>query len=60
MNEEIMKAVGAGSYVEAVKQKCCPLCLKPIDEKSFRDALSLKDYKITGCCQKCQDKLYGV
>lgn len=26
----------------------------------FRDALSAKEYTISGLCQKCQDKIFGV
>lgn len=26
----------------------------------FRDTLSEKEYSLTGFCQSCQDKLYGV
>ena len=26
---------------------------------SFRDALSRREYEISGLCQKCQDKFFG-
>ena len=26
----------------------------------FRDALSAKEYRISGFCQKCQDSIFGV
>lgn len=26
---------------------------------SFRDELSKREYKISGLCQKCQDKIFG-
>lgn len=26
----------------------------------FRDLLSWKEYKISGLCQKCQDRFFGV
>jgi len=29
------------------------------DATTFRDALSAKDYAITGACQACQDRLYA-
>ena len=34
----------------------CPLCGKEIDvSNEFRDSLSIKEYFISGICQKCQD-----
>lgn len=36
----------------------CPLCKCKIGD--FRDELSRREYKISGLCQKCQDKIFGV
>ena len=36
----------------------CPTCSKPIWIASFRDALSRKEYSISGLCQTCQDKVF--
>lgn len=37
----------------------CPWCKKPIHpNKDFRNALSLKEYEISGICQACQDDYY--
>ena len=36
----------------------CPLCMKGINEDSFRDALSRREYGISGMCQECQDKIF--
>lgn len=35
----------------------CPLCIQPIGE--FKDALSAREYSISGLCQKCQDNFLG-
>jgi hypothetical protein len=35
----------------------CPLCKNPIGK--FRDALSQKEYQISGMCQVCQDSIWG-
>jgi RNA polymerase-binding transcription factor DksA len=35
----------------------CPTCGGPIGE--FKDELSRKEFKISGMCQKCQDKIFG-
>ena len=37
----------------------CPTCKEVIDPKSFRDRLSVKEFGISGMCQKCQDKVFG-
>ncbi len=37
----------------------CPFCGVEVDEDSFRDELSLKEYRISGLCQKCQDEMFG-
>lgn len=42
---------------EAINSHKCPLCNRPIGE--FRDALSRKEYNISGMCQKCQDDIFG-
>ena len=47
------------SGVKDVEDAVCPFCKKPIDFNSFTDQLSLKEYKISGLCQKCQDEFFG-
>jgi len=60
MNEQIMKAMGFDKEVEAVKAGKCPFCLNYIDiTHGFRDALSRKEYQISGICQTCQDEIFG-
>ena len=45
---------------EAISHSKCPLCLAKIDKnKDFRDALSIREYYISGMCQKCQDSIWG-
>jgi hypothetical protein len=34
----------------------CPTCGGPAVE--FRDALSVKEHKLSGMCQKCQDEVF--
>jgi len=29
------------------------------EAKGFKDAISIKEYKISGMCQKCQDMTFG-
>lgn len=58
MNEEIMRSVGFEKKVELVKDKKCPFCIKPIIMSEFKDELSVKEYSISGLCQKCQDDFF--
>ena len=60
MNEKLMKQAGFGKEINRVKKSKCPFCNKKINpETDFRDDLSLKEYKISGICQFCQDKMFG-
>ena len=59
MNEKIMKSMGFGKEVQRVKEKKCATCGCAINMSSFRDQLSIKEYGISGMCQKCQDDIFG-
>lgn len=59
MNKDIMRAVGFGKYVEDVENNLCPFCRAIVLEIEFRDEISRKEFKISGLCQKCQDKTFG-
>lgn len=59
MNVNIMKAVGFDNEVELVKAKKCPFCSETVGQESFRDAKSIKEFQISGLCQKCQDSFFG-
>lgn len=49
------------SKSQCEKESICVFCHKKIDPKTeFRDAISLREYHISGICQKCQDKTFGV
>lgn len=61
MNENIMKAVGFGEQVDLVKEEKCPWCkaeMKNLTENDFSDAISWKEFGISGLCQKCQDDFF--
>jgi hypothetical protein len=36
----------------------CPVCNKKVQPNTFRDVKSVRDYRITGLCQGCQDTIY--
>ena len=44
------------SRILALAGKSCVTCGKPATE--FRDALSVKEYGISGMCQACQDSVF--
>lgn len=61
MNRDIIRLAGFGKEVEAVEQGRCPFCNKEINPyKEFRDKRSEREFAISGLCQKCQDKMFGV
>lgn len=51
-----MKLFGR-SAILAIAGNQCVECGKPADK--FRDAISAREYKISACCQDCQDKFWG-
>jgi len=59
MNKEIMKAAGFEKEVKAVENHKCPFCSRDIDISTFRDKLSLTEYKQSGLCQDCQDEIFS-
>lgn len=40
----------------AITSDVCVMCGKPATQ--FRDALSQKEFSISGMCQQCQDKVF--
>ena len=41
---------------DALKSNVCTFCKKPAE--TFKDALSRKEYSLTGMCQPCQDNFF--
>lgn len=58
MNKDIMRALGAGDWVDCVEHFTCPGCREPISETTFRDDISRKEFLISGMCQHCQDSFF--
>jgi hypothetical protein len=42
----------------SIENNVCAWCKNPATE--FRDELSVREYTISGFCQKCQDDTYGI
>ncbi len=55
-----MIALGFFNEVKRMEDGICPFCSKKVDpDKDFRDALSRREFGISGLCQECQDKMFG-
>lgn len=37
----------------------CPFCGVGVTEHDFRDQLSVKEFRISGLCQRCQNEMFG-
>lgn len=59
MNKELMKKAGFDEAVAAVELGNCPFCKEVVRHDSFKDELSRREFRISGLCQKCQDKTFG-
>ena len=51
------KAFGR-SPTEAKEKGVCVTCGAKIEMKDFKDRISIKEYEISGLCQKCQDDTF--
>ena len=60
MSKKIMKKAGFGKEVEKVEQERCPFCGRQVKMEEFRDALSRKEFQMSGLCQACQDKIFSI
>lgn len=52
----ITHQLGGTSRTDAIKKDKCALCGK--SAKKFKDTASAREYRISGMCQKCQDKVF--
>ena len=54
-----MKSMGFGDQVSLVEKGKCPFCKKQVDPGKFKDELTLKEYRISGICEECQDGFFS-
>lgn len=59
MNKKIIETIFGKKTIEDIENNICPCCGEEIESVEFRDRLSIEEYKISGMCQKCQDKVFG-
>jgi hypothetical protein len=58
MNREILERLGFTKEMQLVENRQCPLCEVTINVNDFKDELSVKEFIISGMCQKCQDSIF--
>ena len=56
--KKILKSFGFDDEVKNVELENCPFCGLAVKENEFRDELSRREFKISGICQKCMDKIF--
>jgi len=56
MEKTLIKMTGIDRR-KCITADICTWCGKPA--KNFKDAISEKEYRISGFCQKCQDETFG-
>lgn len=56
--KEILRKAGFYDFVDRIEQNKCPVCGENIKTEDFKDVLSLNEFKISGLCMKCQDKIF--
>jgi len=50
--------MGFGDQVDLVEKGKCPFCKKQVEPGKFKDELTLKEYRISGMCEKCQNDFF--
>ncbi len=54
---KLLSALAGKDRERTVRIGGCMTCGHP--DIDFRDALSVKEYTISGMCQRCQDEVFG-
>lgn len=60
MNKEIIKKIFGNDIINQIENSICPICKEKINMNDFKTHLDVKEYTISGLCQKCQDKIFGA
>lgn len=55
--DNITKLIYGRTRTGSIQSDICVSCGKPATE--FRDAISAKEYTISGLCQSCQDSVFS-
>jgi len=57
MNSDILRKINPIAFKEIQEGKC-PTCTKEAFLSDFKNQISFVEYRISGMCQKCQDKVF--
>jgi hypothetical protein len=58
MNKNIMRQCGFSKEVELVEKGYCPFCKRKVNVTEFKNAISKKEFKISGLCNTCQNETF--
>ena len=56
--KNILRSFGFNKEVKRVEFNLCPFCGQPVKIEDFKDALSRREYEISGMCQACQNAFF--
>jgi hypothetical protein len=56
--EAALTSIAGKNRLDTIRDGSCMTCDGRATE--FTDTLSVKEYSISGCCQRCQDAVFGV
>ena len=57
---ELLRAFGFDDEVNNLESDKCPFCGSTKTTRAdFRDEISWREFKISGLCQRCQDKSFA-
>jgi hypothetical protein len=56
---DLLEKLSLNQTVENIKLSKCATCGKNMKGQSFRNRASLKEFRISGMCQECQDDFFG-
>ena len=55
--DSLAENISGQTLTKSQSKVVCAFCLQPA--VNFKDALSAKEYTISGLCQTCQDEVFG-
>lgn len=59
MNKKILVSAGFKKEVQLTEIIRCPFCEEFVILEDFIDTLSIKEFRISGLCQSCQDDFFN-
>ena len=59
INRQIMTQLGFKKELELFDNGYCPFCKERIIVSDFNDSESIKEFNISGLCQKCQNEFFS-